>query len=171
MRFLIVLLLFLGTACSFSPLYLEEDDETVLRETSQIQIEPIDGALGYTIRDQLNARLQSNASAHQKYTLSVRVSENIIGDLGIQKTNFATRSRMILTAHYILKNRETNQVLLEAETKASGSYNLTTAYSTLTAKDKMRQNLAKILADNISIRLSMYFKKQEVTVESAKTSD
>ena len=162
MRFLTLLcLFFLCTACSFSPLYSEKKDEAVLQETAQIQIEPIEGVLGYTIRDQLNA----------KYTLNIKISENIIGDLGIQKTNFATRSRMILTAHYILKDCETNQVLLNTQTNASGSYNLTTTYSTMTAKDKMRQNLAKILADNISIRLLMYFKKQEASFESAKTSN
>ena len=172
MRFLTGLfLIFLCAACSFSPLYLAETDEVVLQETAQIQIEPIDGVLGYTVRDQLNAKLQTNPEEHKKYTLNVTISENIIGDLGIQKTNFATRSRMILTAHYVLKNRATNQVLLNAQTNASGSYNLTTAYSTMTAKDKMRQNLAKILADNISIRLLMYFKKQEASLESAKISN
>lgn len=172
MRFLTLLcLFFLCTACSFSPLYSEKKDEAVLQETAQIQIEPIEGVLGYTIRDQLNAKLQTKTNQNKKYTLNIKISENIIGDLGIQKTNFATRSRMILTAHYILKDCETNQVLLNTQTNASGSYNLTTTYSTMTAKDKMRQNLAKILADNISIRLLMYFKKQEASFESAKTSN
>lgn len=172
MRFLSLLFLFfICTACSFSPLYFEKPDENVLQETAQIQIEPIEGVLGYTLRDQLNAKLQTNASEPSKYTLKITISENIIGDLGIQKTNFATRSRLILTAHYILKDRQTNQVLLNTDTSASGSYNLTTAYSTMTAQDKMRQNLAKILADNISIRLSMYFKKQEASFESAKISN
>ncbi len=165
--------LFLGiflTACSFSPLYLQTDDQ-IIAKTSQIQIEPIDGTIGYVVRDQLDSKLETHSADCKKYTLIVKVQEKVVGDLGIQKTNFATRSRLILTANYQLKELSSQKILLEGTTNASGSYNLTTAYSTMTAKDKMKQNLGKIVADNIAIRLLMYFKKQEVSGESAKVSN
>lgn len=170
MRFfkLLFLILFVS-GCSFSPLYLS--DEQLMEQTAQIQIESIDGVVGYTIRDQLNSKLKTQENCPKSYRLKITLSERVVGDLGIQQTNFATRSRLILTANYTLTDTKTNAVLLRDKTSASGSYNLTTAYSTMMAKDKMKQNLGKIVADNIAIRLLMYFKKQEVSIESEALSN
>lgn len=67
MRFLTGLfLIFLCAACSFSPLYLAETDEVVLQETAQIQIEPIDGVLGYTVRESIKCEITNQSGRTQK---------------------------------------------------------------------------------------------------------
>lgn len=172
MRFFnILFLLFFLSGCSFSPLYLENSDHNVTAQTALIQIEPINGVLGYPLKNQLNTKLQIDDNETPRYRLAIQLSEQVVGDLGIQKTNISTRSRLILTAKYTLKDIKTNKTLVNSKTKASGSYNLTTGYSTLVAKDQMAQNLAKIVADNISIHILMYFKKQEVSRESTSVSN
>lgn len=159
MRFIFIVFLGLAlAACSFSPLYTQQDAASSL-EASKTRINPIAGVIGYSMKEQLEIRLKTTDGTDKKYSLTVVIKESTVGDLGVQKTNFASRSRLILKANYTLKDLKTNKILINDETTASGSYNLTTPYSTQMAKEKMQENLGLILSDNIALRVLAYFKQ------------
>lgn len=166
MKKLITLILFVFLAgCSFTPLFTEQNQQDVLKQTAYIRIDPISDIDGVKLKELLSARLKTDQQQEKKYKLKITLTEKTIGDVSIQTTSFSSRSRLILTADYQLIDIKTKQILDSGSTNIGQSYNLTTPYSTYIAKKKAKDNLIKVLSDNISLKLFSYFKQQGATVE------
>lgn len=154
-------LLFL-TACSMTPLYATLDDRSVTDKTAEINIAPIDNYMGYLLQTDLRNQLNpEQIKAPQNYDLIVTLPDPLISDQNIQEDFFSSRERMIQKANYKLVDRKTKEVLIDTSTSATGSYNITLEpYATYMSKERVRENLIKILAQTISTHVISYIRKE-----------
>lgn len=155
--------LFFLVGCGFSPLY----NSNVVSYTEKIAIEPISNFEGYILYQRLDDALNpSKRRCSKDYTLSVSLGAPVYSDQSIQGDNFASRKKISLTARFVLKDKKTQKVLLTGHTTALGAYNVyKEAYSTYQAKEKQNEELARILAENISLRVGSFFKQEFIEVE------
>ena len=136
-------LLFL-TACSMTPLYATLDDRSVTDKTAEINIAPIDNYMGYLLQTDLRNQLNpEQIKAPQNYDLIVTLPDPLISDQNIQEDFFSSRERMIQKANYKLVDRKTKEVLIDTSTK-----------------ERVRENLIKILAQTISTHVISYIRKE-----------
>lgn len=154
-------LLFL-TACGLTPLYATLDDRSVTDKTAEINIAPIDNYMGYLLQTDLRNQLNpEQIKAPQNYDLIVTLPDPLISDQNIQEDFFSSRERMIQKANYKLVDRKTKEVLIDTSTSATGSYNITLEpYATYMSKERVRENLIKILAQTISTHVISYIRKE-----------
>lgn len=164
MRWFWVLLCCVGVgACGFKPLYMSENNQNVVQEAEKIQIAPIPNAGGY----QMNVLLRQKLNPKQiidlkKWELRVQLKDPVFYDQSIRGDNFTSLEKMTLTASYQLVDLKTNTAIVSSDTSASGSYNIVNEpYATITAKEKMYQNLIRILADDISLHIFSYLRGRE----------
>ncbi len=162
MKWIAAFLLLAVTACGFTPLYATLDDKQVTNKTAEINIVPIDNYMGYLLQTNLRNQLNpEQIKAPQNYDLIVTLPEPLISDQNIQEDFFSSRERIIQKANYKLIDRKTKQVLIDTTTSATGSYNITLEpYATYMSKERVRENLIKILAQTISTHVISYMRKE-----------
>lgn len=162
MKWIAAFLLLAVTACGFTPLYATLDDKQVTNKTAEINIVPIDNYMGYLLQTNLRNQLNpEQIKAPQNYDLIVTLPEPLISDQNIQEDFFSSRERIIQKADYKLIDRKTKQVLIDTTTSATGSYNITLEpYATYMSKERVRENLIKILAQTISTHVISYMRKE-----------
>lgn len=162
MKWIAAFLLLAVTACGFTPLYATLDDKQVTNKTAEINIVPIDNYMGYLLQTNLRNQLNpEQIKASQNYDLIVTLPEPLISDQNIQEDFFSSRERIIQKANYKLIDRKTKQVLIDTTTSATGSYNITLEpYATYMSKERVRENLIKILAQTISTHVISYMRKE-----------
>ena len=161
MKIIFLGFLFMVSACGFSPLYLS-GSETVTRQTSAVEIKPIadyEGALLYGyLSDALNPE---KMNIPKKYELVVVLNAPIVSEQNIQDDNFSSRERLITTAEYRLIDKKTRSVLIHTSASATGAYNIAVEpYATWMAEKKVQQNLIKMLAEQITMHLVSFVKKE-----------
>ncbi len=122
------------------------------------RIQPISGRTGQQLhnllRDRLNPRGQSTTPA---YLLDINVSKSIT-ELGVRKDETATRANLTMTATFTLRSAETNKALLSSKAIAVSSYNILDAlYATTVAENDAVKRSLRELADEIRLRLAVYF--------------
>lgn len=161
MRLFYLCFILLLTGCGFSPLYYNDTESThsVIAQTQTIAIEPIAQYDGYLLHNELERALNPQQN-HQskKYILTVKLSAPSFTDQSIQGNNFSSRKKMSLTAKYQLKDMQTKKILLSDSTRAIGAYNIfKEPYTTQMTQSKQKEDLIKILSQNISLRIIAYF--------------
>lgn len=162
------LLLMVG-ACGFEPLYVQkkqsdnwyfsgEFDPSISAEISQIKIEQIQQRFGQVVRNELlDSLTPRGAPKKPKYRLFVDLQDKQITQQALRSDITATRERVRYKVLYRLKN-DKNEVLVEGDSIAYVSYDiLANPYSTTMAKKKTEKDAAKIIANDISLRLGAYF--------------
>lgn len=161
-KFIALIALLCATACGFTPLYATLDERQVTDKTAQINIVPIDNYKGYLLQTDLRNKLNpEQLKAQPKYDLYVTLPEPLISDQNIQEDFFSSRERIIQRANYKLVDRQTKKVLLDTSTSATGSYNITLEpYATYMSKERVQENLLKILAQTISTHVISYIRKE-----------
>ena len=147
-------------ACSWQPLYYQGKLD-VVSQTAQIEISPVAQESGRELVNKLKDLLNpENKDVEKKYSLFIFLKENINDDQGILGDNTSTRATMRITADFTLK--EGNKVLLKESAFSTSSYNiLMLPYPTVTAENTTRKRLLEVLANNIAIRLGVYFKNEK----------
>jgi len=150
------------SSCGFTPLYSNNDNsfnnENVKAELAQIKIKHIADRFGQQIRNQLLDNLTPyGKSRDEKYVLSVHMeSEPQIIEQALREDVTATRETMKISMLYTLKQGD--EILLEGDSIAFTSYNiLSNPYSTIVSKEDAYKQAAKIIANDISLRLAAYF--------------
>jgi len=169
-RCLLYIALILSVAsCGFRPLYVEktsqEDkwyfdgdfDNYVADQMAQVKVVATGERLGQLIRTNLLDLLTpQGAPKHPKYTLYVTLNKPREYNQALENDITATRRRIDYKAQYYM-NEGTNQVL-KGNTVAYVSYNiLENPYSTVMAKKKVGQDAAKMMANDIALRLGAFF--------------
>ena len=154
------------TGCGFSPVYWQ-DGTDFLEKTAQVSIAPIPEYSGriltQALKDNLNPK---NIDAPKNYTLTVKINETIDKDQGVLGDKTSTRATFYLKAFYFLKAGD--KELLSSIASATSSYNiLPDPYSTVTAEQAVRERLLKILANDISVQITAYFKHEEASQKKA----
>ena len=167
----IFLLLFLAlcTGCQFHPLY---DDPTVVKDLEQIKINLIADRTGQLLRNRLEQLLTPYGVPEKpKYTLTV--TQNFTrSDYGYLNDATATRSRIILTANYTLRDHKTGKVITQNTITTSADFNLLTGadYATVVVDENAYKRAIALAADQIKLLLARYFTVQKDSQEAANES-
>ena len=158
LKYIIMCFGFLLASCGFQPLYVVHED--TLEQTAAIQIEPISGQGGYQTELILQKRLNpEHIQVSKKYRLVVTINNPTYSNQSIRSDNFATLKKMMVSANYELKDIQKNKVLISSSVDSNGLFNLVKdPYATVTAKDKLYDNLVRAMADDIATHILSYFK-------------
>lgn len=156
------------TACGFEPLYVQkkhdslwyfggEFDTSISSEMAQIKIQPIEQRFGQQVRNDLLDMLTPLGQPRKpKYYLFVQLKSKDTMQQAMRTDITATRERVRYLVSYQL--REGDSELVKGESIAFVSYDiLANPYSTTTAKKKTEEDAAKIIANDIALRLGAYF--------------
>lgn len=166
-KYLTLFALMCTTACGFSPLYVTDDNQLTTSVTGLINVEPIADYNGFKMHTLLEDQLNPDKiSGQDKYDLIVTVDKPAYYEQNIRDDNFASREKIVMTAHYKLIDKQTKHVLIDTQTSATGSYNIVIEpYATYMAKKKIEEDLLKILSQTISLHITSYVKKNGLTGE------
>lgn len=164
--FLSLVILIGLTGCGYSSLY-KTDTKTgysgsystgVTDELKQIRIAPIANRIGQIVKNRLLDNLTPRGvSQEPKYELRVSIPKPIVRDQVLEQDTTATRKAARYEAEYSLYRN--GEEIVEGASRIEVSYNiLKNPYSTLASQKDSERRAAKILADDITLRLAAYFK-------------
>ncbi len=164
-HFLLLLFSFLLLeGCGFQPLYanksglLPKQDEAVTKEIAKIYVAPIENRLGMLMRQDLQSSFTPRGVKDRTYTLQVANEKVLVSEQGIRSDSIPTRITIGFKSTYTL--RKGADVLLQDSAFAQSSYNvLQSAYSTVAAKQDVEERVIKLLAQDISLRITVFLKK------------
>jgi len=154
------LLLALG-ACGFQPLYGPRGATDVPDDFAAIEIQPIKDRIGQELHNNLLDMLNPKGeSAAPKYELLVTLTENR-EELSVQKTAFATRANLTMTASFALRESKTKKGVTSGSSIAVSSYDvLRSDFATLAAEKDARSRALVRVAEDIRTKLALYFRRQ-----------
>ena len=171
MKKISLLLLLLGlAACGFKPLYVERTggkfyydgkfDASVVEEMSKIKISQISERFGQQLRNSLLDLLTPRGVPQKsEYFLNVVLVDRTVTQQAMRSDVTATNERIQYTVKYTL--RKDGEDLVSGDSIAFSSYDiLANPYSTTVAQKKAEEEAAKIVADDISLRIGAYFHSQ-----------
>lgn len=167
---LYTLTFFLLEGCGFTPLYKQEKGITTpLPDVlNTIYIDPIPNRTGQILRNKLRTLLHSSSTQDFRYVLSVSMKFHK-KDFGILTDATASRSEIVVTGTYTLKEKDTQKILLSRNLETSSNFNLITDadYSLIVAEDTSVKTAIDLLAQDIQLSLASYFH----TTHSSKTDE
>lgn len=166
---ILVLLLLLG-GCGFEPLYVERDsserwyyqgkfDTSISEEIAQIKVEPVGDRIGQLVRQELLDSLTPKGIPDKpKYRLKITNIEKSVTKQAMRDDITATRERVEYKLTYTLYDIEKGEQVLSGDTLALLGYDImANPYSTTFSGKKAEKDAAKIMADDISLRIGAYF--------------
>ena len=158
------------TACGFEPLYVERKsdekwyykgdfDTSISDEISQIKVELISDRIGQMIRnDLLDSLTPKGIPTKPKYRLEVYNIQKDVTEQAMRDDITATRERVRYTVNYRLLSATDNKELVNGNSIAYLGYDImANPYSTTFAQKKIEKDAAKIIANDISLRMGAYF--------------
>lgn len=167
-KVVLVGLILMLSACGFEPLYVQKKhnnlwyfggdfDTSIVNDMAKIKVEPIEQRFGQQIRNQLLDLLTpKGAPKKPKYRLYVELVEKVVVQQAMRQDITATSERVTYRVNYRLI--EDNNELVNGNSVAYVSYDiLANPYSTTIAKKKTETDAAKIVANDIALRLGAYF--------------
>jgi LPS-assembly lipoprotein len=157
-------------ACGFEPLYVEktsgdglwyynnEFDTDIVYEMSQIKVEGATDRIGQLVKNQLMDNLTPHGvPQHAKYFLKLEPISSKRKEQALRDDITATREKVKYTIKYSLWSKEKGS-LVSGKSWVFLSYDLLdNPYSTTMDKKKVEEDGAKILANDISLRIGAYF--------------
>lgn len=167
----IISLVWFLSSCGFQPLYVQQSgnsnrffnnsfDTSITQEMAQIKIASINDRFGQQLRNNLLDLLTpKGAPQNAKYRLVVKILNKRITQQAMRDDVTATNERINYKIGYQLFSSST--LLLSGNSMAFVSYDiLSDPYSTTMSQKKAEQDAAKIIADDIALRLGTYFHSQ-----------
>ena len=150
------------SACGFAPVYAPaNNNREVTADFAAIQIDVISDRSGQILRNELIDRLNAKGRTTSKYRLNVILTEQQIG-LAIARDATLTRTQTIEIGDINLIDIQTGKSLLARHLSASSTYNvLPSQFSTLVTEQDSKERSLRMLADQITTALSLYFKNQQ----------
>ena len=157
------------SGCGFEPLYVEkksssdwyydsEFDTGIREEMANVKVELIQDRIGQLIRNDLLDKLTPKGMpTSPKYYLKITKIDKSEIDQALRNDITATRKKVIYKVYYVLSNKEHEQLLTGNSVAYLGYDILRDPYSTTFAQKKNEKNAAKIVANDISLRLGAYF--------------
>ena len=156
MRRLAPLLLLALAGCGLRPLYGGGASGTVAATLRSVQVGPIEGQVGWLVRNKLVDRLGDSSSAQPRYRLDVTLDDNITG-FGIRGDRAVTRERRTLRARYQLVDLANGGVVLDATAGSDAGIDVVSSeYATVAAEQTAAERLAEVVADQVVARLGVY---------------
>jgi LPS-assembly lipoprotein len=144
------------TGCGLHPLYGGGSSGAVAPVLRSVEVAPIQGRVGWLVRNKLVDRLGESGAGTASYRLDVTLSDNITA-FGIRGDVAATRERRTLRARYQLVSLAKGTVVLDATAGSDAGIDVVSSeYATVAAEQTALENLADTLADQIVARLALY---------------
>jgi LPS-assembly lipoprotein len=137
---------------------MEAARDTPADHLAATRINPLEGRIGQQLHNLLRDRLNGSGQPREPaYALEIalRVSTS---KLGIRKDETATRANLTMSARFKLRDLSSKAVLLGGRSVSVNSYNILDAfYATKVAEDDAKRRGLRELADDIGLRLAVYF--------------
>lgn len=157
-------------ACGFEPLYVEKTagndlwyynnkfDTDIVREMAQIKVETVSDRIGQMIKNELMDTFNPYGTPKcAKYFLKLQPVSAHTVQQALRDDITATREKVKYTVKYSLWDKENGQ-LVSGKSWVYLSYDLLdNPYSTTMDKKKVEKDGAKIIANDISLRIGAYF--------------
>ena len=157
-------------ACGFEPLDVEKTfgddlwdynnqyDTDIVREMAQIKIETVTDRIGQLIKNELMDTFNPHGTPKcAKYFLKIQPAQTNTVQQALRDDITATREKVKYTVNYSLWSKE-NGRLVSGRSWVYLSYDLLdNPYSTTMDKKKVEKDGAKIIANDISLRIGAYF--------------
>ena len=141
--------------CGLHPLYGGGSSGAVATAFRSIAVGPIAGQSGWLVRNKLIDRLGEPTGA-AAYRLDVTVDDNITA-FGLRSDRAATQERRTLRARYQLVDTKNGMVVLDATAGSDAGIDIVSSeYATVAAEQTALENLAGIVADQITARVALY---------------
>lgn len=162
------------SGCGFEPLYVEKTtegnlwyynnqfDTDIVYEMSQVKIEGASDRIGQLVKNELIDNLTPHGvPKNAKYFLKLEPIAANRTEQALRDDITATREKVQYTLKYSLWSKEKGS-LISGKSWVFLSYDLLdNPYSTTMDKKKVEKDGAKILANDISLRLGAYFHSQK----------
>lgn len=147
--------------CGLQPLYGGGGNGLIAQGLAGVQVSPIPGRAGWLMRDALMDRLGSAGGGAARYRLDVRLDDRLEG-LGLLSNDTVGRERRTLRARYQLVDLTSGAILLDATAGAdSGIDVVSSEYATVAAEQTALENLTRVVADRISIKLALQLRSNQ----------
>ncbi|HCU58902.1 MAG TPA: hypothetical protein DIC64_02865 [Alphaproteobacteria bacterium] len=166
----ILSLVFVLSACGFEPLYVErqsgekwyykgEFDTSITEEIAQIKVEPIADRIGQMVRnDLLDSFTPKGMPDKPKYRLEITNIRKDTAKQAMRDDITATRERVEYHLTYTMFDASSGEKLVSGDTLALLGYDImANPYSTTFSLKKIEKDAAKIMANDISLRIGAYF--------------
>lgn len=157
LRLALVALPLLVAGCGLQPMYAGGGHGVVAQGMADIDVPPISGKAGWLMHNALADRLHAAGSpgTAPRYRLDVRLDDRLEG-LGLLSNNTVGRERRTLRARYQLVEIATGRVLLDATAGSDAGIDVVSSeYATVAGEETAMENLIRIVADRIVIKLSL----------------
>lgn len=163
-------LFILVSACGFEPLYVEktggndlwyynnEYDTDIVQEMAQIKISGVSDRIGQLIKNELMDTFNPHGTPkNAKYFLKIEPVERETTEQALRDDITATREKVKYTVNYEMWSEKRGH-LVSGKSWVYLSYDLLdNPYSTTMDKKKIEKDGAKIIANDISLRVASYF--------------
>ncbi|MDF1791992.1 MAG: LPS assembly lipoprotein LptE [Thalassobaculaceae bacterium] len=150
------------SGCGFQPLYAKRTTESTVYNQGfpLVDVAPINDRLGQILHNELLDRINPRGVARSPlYRLEVSAAERR-SDIVILRDSTATFAKFIVEAKWRLVDRETNEVLTRGNNQRTSSFSISSSeYAILQAEKDARQRAATELAEDIRLRLALYFQR------------
>ncbi|HXH53857.1 MAG TPA: LPS assembly lipoprotein LptE [Sphingomicrobium sp.] len=155
-RLILALLALSLPACGLRPLYGGGGNSAAAVTLRSIEVAPIEGRVGWLVRNGLLDRLKARGDEAPAYRLEVELDDAIIG-LAIRGDRAATRERRTLRARYRLVELATGSVVLDATAGSDAGIDVVSSeYATVAAEQTAAERLSEAVADQIVARLGLF---------------
>ena len=180
---LIALLLLFVSACGFEPLYVQKTDSKgkwyfdgdfdnyVSDQMAQIKIIAEGERLGQQMKTELMDLLTpKGVPAKPKYYLYINPTSENEYDQALRRDITASRKRIDYKVDYYMT--EDSEKIMSGNTVAYVSYDiLDNPYSTVISRKKVQKDAAKMMANDIALRLGAFFNAKANEYEDAEQKD
>ena len=143
-------------ACGLHPLYGGGSAGSVASTMRSVTVGPIAGQSGWLVRNKLIDRFGEGGNGEGIYRLDVTLDDNITA-FGLSSNQAATQERRTLRARYQLVEVKSGMVVLDATAGSDSGIDIVgSEYATVAAEQTALENLAEIVADQITARVGLY---------------
>jgi len=161
------------TGCGFRPLYSENASNA--QTTASLEAIRVTGAITKTdavFRNFLLDRIAPGGAADQyKYELGFRLEERQVGG-GVRIDASVTRFNLQLNANYQLKDMKTRDVIYGGNSRSVVAYDvLNSQFATVIERENARERAAREIANEIVLRLSLFFEREAEQELAAETTE
>ncbi len=147
--------------CGLQPMYAGGSDSAVVRGLADVDVPAIPGQSGWLMRNALVDRLHAGGagSGKTRYRLDVRLDDKLEG-IGVLSNDTVGRERRTLRARYQLVDTATGAILLDASAGSDAGIDVVSSeYATVAAEQTALENLARVVADRIVIRVAVQLRQ------------
>lgn len=149
--------------CGFTPLYAPTPTAPGAQGFPTIHIAQVKDRIGQQYRNFLLDLLNSRGEPQNPdYVLKSTLNESQ-ENLAVQRTASATRANVRMTVQFQLFKRGQNNPVWSGNSTSVASYNVfDSEYATLRALENVRQRAVRQLAENVRVRIGIYFHREDV---------